>query len=663
MRPLRLGREDLPALIPGLVVIGLMLLWAAHDGGFDADTWYWGALVTLALLGVVLSLQGFARPRRASVAAIGVFALYVAWSYLSITWAQAPGVALEGSNRALLYLLVFSVLSLLPWSRQSAKLALVAFALGLGTIAIVLLVRLASTGDGAALILVGRLRPPTGYFNGNTALFTMGALVMLGLSLRRELPGPLRGLLLAMTAAGLQLAVVAQSRGWLFTLPIVALAAIVISTSRLRLIAALVLPVAAVLIPVGKLLAIYGAAPGSQLTHAVHAAGRPALALVAVVFVLGTVLAWTDGLAAKVRLSAGHRMGVGIAVAAMIATGVVAGGFAATRGHPFAYISRQWRGFSHTQTFNKASHFSDVGSGRYDFWRVSLDAFLAHPVGGLGQDNFADYYVRRRRTPEEPAWTHSLEMRLLAHTGAVGFVLFALFLALALMPAVRARRRGPPGTRAIAGVALMPLVVWLVQGSIDWFWELPALAGPALGFLGMAGALSAPSAETAEVRPAPQRPLAVRVAVAAAAVLALTAATLVLTLPYLSVREVSIASDEQLSNPTSALHDLKLAAELSPLNANAPTVAGLIALSSGRSAVARDRFAQAIARERGAWLPWLGEGLSYSALGQRRRADRALREAYSINDLQPPIKVALARVFSAHPLTYAEAVPLFTIVK
>ena len=87
------------------------------------------------------------------------------------------------------------------------------------------------------------------------------------------------------------------------------------------------------------------------------------------------------------------------------------------------------------------SHFGTVGSGRYDFWRVSLDALVAHPIGGLGQDNFADYYLPRRHTNEEPAWTHSLEMRLLAHTGVVGFALFAAFIVAAVAGAIRVRRR------------------------------------------------------------------------------------------------------------------------------------------------------------------------------------------------------------------------------
>src|SRR5205085_1189419 len=94
---------------------------------------------------------------------------------------------------------------------------------------------------------------------------------------------------------------------------------------------------------------------------------------------------------------------------------------------------------------------TDVGSGRYDFWRVSLDAVAAHPIGGLGQDNFAEYYVRRRRTGEEPAWTHSFEFRLLTHTGVVGTALFTLFLVGAMAAALPARRprspRRPPSPR------------------------------------------------------------------------------------------------------------------------------------------------------------------------------------------------------------------------
>ena len=118
--PARVGRQlaGQTALVPGLLAIALMVLWAEHDGGYDADTWYWGALVIVAMLAVALVARGRNRPRLplSAVVALVAFGAYVAWSYLSMTWAQTPGWALEGSNRALLYLLVFALFLVLPWT-------------------------------------------------------------------------------------------------------------------------------------------------------------------------------------------------------------------------------------------------------------------------------------------------------------------------------------------------------------------------------------------------------------------------------------------------------------------------------------------------------------------------------------------------------------------
>ncbi|MGH2867143.1 MAG: hypothetical protein ACRDNK_06180, partial [Solirubrobacteraceae bacterium] len=104
------------------MAVALMLVWAAHDGGYDSDTWYWGALATLGLLAAVLAglERGRRRLPRAGRIALVLFALYVAWSYLSISWAQSPGDALQGSNRALLYMMLFTLLLILPWTPQGA---------------------------------------------------------------------------------------------------------------------------------------------------------------------------------------------------------------------------------------------------------------------------------------------------------------------------------------------------------------------------------------------------------------------------------------------------------------------------------------------------------------------------------------------------------------
>ncbi|MEO6857145.1 MAG: O-antigen ligase family protein, partial [Solirubrobacteraceae bacterium] len=618
---------------------------------------------------VVRVLRAGTRPPlpRATYVALIAFAGYVVFSYLSITWAQAPGVALQGSNRALLYLIIFALMSVIPWRAQTAVAALSLFALGVGAIALVLLLRLQAASSLQGLFIAGRLAAPTGYFNSTAALFTMDALIATGLASRRELPAVVRGLLVGSACASLQIAVLAQSRGWLFTLPLVLLISVAVMPDRLRFVVMALMPAVATAITAPKLVAIYNDITAASLNAGARSVGREALILTVIMLVLGTLMAWGESLfAPRVRVPRAARLGASVVLIAVVIGGGTLGAFKATHNDPVGFVKRQWNGFSHPVIGpSPGSHFATVGSGRYDFWRVALNAFEAHPVGGLGQDNFEDYYVTRRHTQEEPLWTHSMELRLLAHTGLVGTFLFVIFLAAAVAAALRARRRGPPLVRMAAGIAILPAIPWLVHGSVDWFWEIPALTGPALGFLGMAGALSArrvPAEASARV-PTAGRRISLRTLAAVPAALVVLAATAVLTLPYLSVREVSMGSDQALSNPAAALHDLQRAAQLNPLNADAGTRAGLIALSAGLNAVAKQRFAQSISRERGAWLPWLGQGLADSALGERQQAQRALRTAYSINNQQLPIQVALKRVFSRHPLTYSQAIPLFRIVQ
>jgi O-Antigen ligase len=664
-------RPHLPALIGGALAVALMLVWAVHDGGYDQDTWYWGALVFVAMLGAITIARGpaavrLARPARVALVA---FALYTAWSYLSISWAASPGDALDGSNRTLLYLAVFATMLVLPWTPQAARIALVVFALGVGGIAVVLLFRLASADDLGSLIVARRLAAPTGYYNATAALFTIAALMAIVLAARRDLPGALRGALLALACASLQLAVIVQSRGWLFTLPLIALVAIAIVPDRLRVVASAILPVVGALIPLRRLLDVYNSAAGPALGHAASRAGHSALLVCAFVFMLGTLLAWSEALLPARPPSVARRRIVGAVVAVVAVAAFTVGAEAVSHGHPVRFVVRQWNGFSHTQTSSTGSHFTDVGSGRYDFWRVALDAFVAHPVGGLGQDNFADYYVPRRHTADEPAWTHSLELRLLTHTGIVGFVLFAVFLVAALIAAFRARRRGGLEA-AVAAVGLLPLVVWLIHGSIDWFWEMPSLSGPALGFLGMVGALgSRPDRADEPVAPASgdqsrpgQARSGRRALTNALGASALVAAVVVLAFPYLSVREVSEASDIRASNPAGALDDLRLAAELNPLSANPGRVAGTIALQTGRYAVALRRFNQATAREPGGWYGWFGAGLAASALGDRALARRDVGVAASMNTKQPAIPATLSRLDTAHPLSPSNALQMLVLI-
>jgi hypothetical protein len=653
---------DLRTLTGATVAVFLMLYWAVDDGGFDATTWYWGALVALAALaGLLIATRGALRALPGALKlALALFAAYVAWSYLSMTWAAYPGLALQGSNRALLYLLLFTLMAVLPWRAPTALLALTAFAAGIGVIAVALLSRLALGDHVSRLFLAGRLISPTGYINSTAALFTIGALVATALAARRGLPGLLRGLLLSFAAADLMLALAVQSRGWLFTLPLVGLYAILVVAGRLRSFAVALLPSAATLAVIHPLLRLYDISGAAPLRQAAMHAGRVALLACAAVFVLGTLAAWVDALPLRPAMPAALRRTLG-ALAVVLALGGMAVGLqAVSHGHPGSFVSREWHGFTHEPAASAGSHFDVAGSGRYDFWRSALQAFDAHPIGGLGQDNFGDWYLTHRHTTEEPLWTHSLEMRLLAHTGIVGFLLFAAFLVAAMTAALRARRRGTRAERMLVGAALLPLGVWLIHGSIDWFWEVPALTGPALGFLAMAGRLRPDALVSGVRRPAADgspgrsdrlaRPLTI-----ATGTLALLAATVVLGLPYLALRELKLGEAASHTNVAASLADFRSSHRLNPLMSDPGVLGGAVALVNGRDAEAAALFRQAIAREPGQWVAWLGRGLAASAQGQVDQARRAFRVAARLNAAQPVTHTALRRVGTHHPLTPDEA--------
>src|SRR5204862_4643954 len=157
------------------------------------------------------------------------------------------------------------------------------------------------------------------------------------------------------------------------------------------------------------------------------AAGALAAAAVALL-ALGALLAWLDArVAARLPRRAGD-----VLVVATLAAAVVAG-LVATHADPVGRARDAWhdvKDFKTERDPRGTSRFTDLSSVRYDFWRVGVDAWKAHPLGGLGQDNYATTYVRERETPyAAPRWVHSFELRALVHTGVIGAALLLAFFA------------------------------------------------------------------------------------------------------------------------------------------------------------------------------------------------------------------------------------------
>ena len=672
-------REQGLALLPFAVTLAVVAYWAFHQGGYESrptlgaayepNGWYVGALVLVGLwCATALGLRRIRMSRWAAVACAALLA-YTAWSFLSVLWAHDQGAAFLGSVRTLVYLASFATLAMLPWTAFSARVALGSFVAVVGAVTVAIAVKVAAMHDPSSLYLDARLVYPLGYYNADAALLTCAAIVAVALCALRTRPAPLRVAGLVVAAICLQLAVLAQSRGWLFTLPVVLVLALVLVPGRLRLFASALGPALATAAAAPALAHVYGRATVSgvalaqpRIAAVLHTQGLHAVRVMLVADVVLAILA-SVAVALDRRIVPGaelrHRANrAGATLAALAVVAGIAVALLATHGHAIARIEHAWRSFANTSESAGASssRFGSLGSQRADFWRVAAHEWLAHPLAGIGQDNFAAPYLRLGHTRQEPRWTHSIELRLLVHTGLVGALLFALFLVAVLLAALRGRERGSP-ERVAAAIALLPLVVWLAHGSLDWFWEFPALSVTALAFAAVATAL--PAAPAAAASPAgartagPGRALAKWGAVTLLGLGSLAA----VAIPFAAAREVRKATQIWASRPALAYAQLRSAHDLLPFDAQIDAVGGAIALDLGEPAAARHWFGEVQRSYGEEWLAPFVLGLLEGERGRtgRARARTLLRRAERLNPHEPLIAQALRRLPTAYPLTVAEA--------
>lgn len=688
----RMRREGLP-LIPAGLTVAVIIAWALTDGGYEArpvlgeynpNPWYFGALVLVGLwCATALGLVRVSLSRWAAVACAALTA-YTAWSFASILWAHDQGAAFLGSDRALVYLAAFTTFAILPWSRWSVRIALVGLVTGLGAVAIVTAIRLAALPNPSGLYLDARLVYPLGYYNADAAMFMMTALVAVALACRRGGAPVLRVAGLVIAAVCLQLAVLGQSRGWLFTVPLVLAITLLIVPDRLRMLLFALGPAVATAAAAPALFQVYGKTTVGGLTlteprlgqvlhrqgvHATHAMliADAALAIVAALAVV------VDRRVAPSPTTKRRIDRVVATLAVAVALAGVAVGLVAVHGHVLGRVEHAWNSFANANTSPSGpSRFTALGSQRVDFWRVALHEWDAHPLVGIGQDNYAAGYLRLRRSGEQPRWVHSLELRLLVHTGLVGALLFVLFVTAVGIAALRGGgARGRP-VRFAAAVALLPFVVWLVHGSLDWFWEIPALSVPALAFAGAATALGrtpaladspVPAAAPTQAgtvtapgeaaTPAGSRRLGiVRWCVTA---LLGAGALVAVAIPFAAAHETQRAIAVWSDRPALAYGELRSAASLLPFDEQTYLVRGAIAIDLGEAGTARHSFEEAQRRDDEEWLAPFVLGL---LAGEQRRSAESraqLRRALRLNPRDPVVVEALARAGGRHPLTVKEA--------
>ena len=660
-------RESPPAL-PALIAIALLIVWATSQAGYPVTHWSPGGLIVLVLLAIALlavppPIKELPSAVKVALACLGA---YTALSFLSILWAGVPADAWEGANRTLLYLLVFALFSLWRGRGMSAALLLTVWTVAMIALAVYVALRVDSaTGRSfAGLFAEERLSYPVGYPNATAAQWLMAFWPALLLARSERIAWGLRGLLAGGSVLLADLALLSQSRGSLYAMGVMIVLVFALVPGRLRTFVAAV-PVALaigattpVVLRVGDRLQS-GLSAGAAVSAAVAAMLAAAL-LVGLLVGLGA--AFESRRAFSPALASRARRGVATAATATLVA-LLAGGIAAT-GDPLARVRSAWDSFKAGYPATETSGtrlVSGLGSNRYDFYRVALNEFVAHPVLGIGADNFAHQYLAHGRSGETPRYPHSVELRTLTQSGLIGALLALAGLSAALLAGARAMRRSDRLGQAVAAAALGGFAYWAVHGSFDWFFEFAGLGAAAFALLGLACSLD-------PGRPARSRPAAdgatgsaaalsrggtsvhlgrmrmlrgVRprgLALGALLVVAALAACLSLAAPWLSQRRIESAARIWPRAPLVAYARLSDAARLNPLSAEPYLVAGSIALRFGDLTRANREFYLALQRTPDDAYATLERGAIASARAERTAAVALLTRALALNP-----KDALAR--------------------
>jgi hypothetical protein len=431
-------------LVVGVLLAGPSALAFATGGFYDrprtiAGIVAWALVVLLVVVGEPLP-----RGRAAWVAMAGLAGL-AAWSAVSLGWAPLAEPARDDVGRLVLYTGAL-LASAMAW-RSRRELRLVEPVLAAGALAVALYGLAGSLGVidlEESATARGRLEQPLTYWNAVGVLAAFGLTLAIRIAGDRERPPVLRAAAAAAAAPLGMTIYLTFSRGAIAALAVGVAVLVVLSPTRDQIRAGAV-------------------ALGAGLVAAVAASAGDAVALAALVVlpVLAALLVLRTA-RGEPRTYAPRRRAVATGVALAILAGAPLGAVVLDRGA--------------ADTSATASRFDDVGSNRYEYWDVALAAWWEEPLRGSGTAGFRVDWLREREIDEPVRDAHSLYLETAAELGLVGLLLLALLLGGVAAGAVAAVRR----ERELVAGSVAALSVFAVHAALDWDWEMPAVALPAI---------------------------------------------------------------------------------------------------------------------------------------------------------------------------------------
>jgi len=479
---------------------GVLILtgWlAANDGGYFSQEFHAGAVCAWTLAGLVILLDwDYLKLPGASFLPLIFCAAVLLWTGASTFWSISPGSSLKEFSRVAIYLACFFLVLSGSVRRRDVILSAAAFtALGaaLGTFA--LLAKISPEYSQEFAIAGGRIMGSLGYWNALAIFMVISALPCLWLSSSPEIPRTGR---VAATSALFIMGVTlffTLSRGGLAIGTISVL--LWLAASRDRLASLLTLLAAA--LPAGLLIwRTFTTLPSLHSsvaeTRIDPVEGRQfAIMLIAGIVAAGVLKAVSLSLPPRVPATPGWRTYTIIFWAVVIAITAAGGLSQRTR---ISDKLDEWQSRAETSSITGddetvesegISRLATIDGERLELWRIGIENYQEHPLAGDGAGTYRFANLQLQSGVGLARDPHSIWIRFLSDQGTIGFLLLlfltgsiAFGLLKPLVSNAFLRRDG------LYLSLLIALMAWLADSSLEWNWELPAVAIPFFFMAGLA---------------------------------------------------------------------------------------------------------------------------------------------------------------------------------
>ncbi|HEX8083909.1 MAG TPA: O-antigen ligase family protein [Solirubrobacteraceae bacterium] len=636
-----------PALTAVVAVAALAL--SLDEGTSEVTTRSVAAIIICwgTLLAVAFSLWPRGRVPAAAVACGAGLAAFALFTGLSAFWAPSAERAFLEFDRVALYAALFGV-AVLAARPGDGRAWADGLGLAIGVVGVLALAQrllpglLPETDIPRLLPAAGsRLSYPLGYWNG------LGIFLALGLPLllrTASAPGAVvwRALAVVPVPAMAGAVYLTSSRGGVAVAAVAAIAFLAFAPRRFATLQALAVAAAGSALAVAVISGHPELVDGTPGSVAAHDEGPGVAAAVALICVLTGAAYGALAALAPPRMRLPRAAVAGIAVVAVLIAGVaVAAADPAERFRDFKQPPPELT--SNDPDFVRTHLLSGAGSGRWQFWDAALDQWSDHRLAGQGAGSFEAWWAQHGTLDWFVRNAHSLWLETLGALGVVGLLLLAAPFLVAIVAGARRLRSpaaatgdGEESRRSVVAALLAVAVAFVFGMSIDWAWQIPAVAGIGVVTLGLlTGAATAPRARAADARRRSTATFGAR----AACVLVAWALIVAQAIPLLVTNEVSASQDAAARGDLAEAFDrAESARSIQPWAATPHLQLALIREAEGDLADARRHLADALARDDSDWRLRLVAARLATKAGDIDAARAALAEARRLNPRSPALR-------------------------